>query len=145
MRSCLAQSALLSGDTNTSVWAVKQLDELKWNDARLYRLKAFQAAIAKQPVVAREMLEKYASLEKNTKESRYVGNRIDQLVSVKTTYSPDNEKDVHVALAKTDEPKPAEKNESKDEAKDIAPKANWFSCDLRYDLDASAHATRWRR
>lgn len=127
----LAQSALLSGDTNTSVWAVKQLDELKWNDARLYRLKAFQAAIAKQPVVAREMLEKYASLEKNTKESRYVGNRIDQLVSVKTTYSPDNEKDVHVALAKTDEPKPAEKNESKDEAKDIAPKANWFSCDLR--------------
>ena len=42
----LTQASMLSGDTKTAVWAVSKLDELEWKDPRLYRAKAFLAAVA---------------------------------------------------------------------------------------------------
>jgi hypothetical protein len=56
----LTQASMLSGDTKTAIWAVSKLDELEWKDARLYRTKAFLAAVAKQPALATEMIEKYS-------------------------------------------------------------------------------------
>ena len=66
----LTQASMLSGDTQTALWAVSRLDELDWKDPRLFRAKAFLAAIAQQPKVASEMIEQYSELEKNKKESR---------------------------------------------------------------------------
>ena len=40
----LAQAAMLSGDAKTAVYATTKLDELKWQDPRLFRLKALLAA-----------------------------------------------------------------------------------------------------
>ena len=146
----LAQASLLSGDSNTSVWAAAQLDDLHWPDARLYRIKAFHAALAKQPKVAADMLAQYAALEVNKQESRYVGNRVDQLLAMKTGYSKGKSNDV-ILLA--DASPEAAKGDSKDEADDkkaddkkaddkkaddkkadAAPseqRKNWFRCDAR--------------
>lgn len=139
----LARASLLAGDSPTSAWAVNRLDELKWSDARLYRLKAFQAAVAAKPETAQEMLSKYVSMEQSPQQRRYVDSRIQQLLAVKTSFGRQITSDVLLAQAKTDDAKSEGKSEgkagakaedSKEEAKEEAappPKKNWFSCDTR--------------
>ena len=136
----LAQAAMLSGDLQTAVFATTKLDELNWQDPRLFRVKALLAAMAKQPLQAAEMLERYSALEKNKKETRYIGTRVDQLLAMKTSFrsGEKNElktRDIVLAQAKTEE--------SADKAKDAATdkktaatepteeRKNWFRCDPR--------------
>ena len=136
----LAQAAMLSGDLQTAVFATTKLDELNWQDPRLFRVKALLAAMAKQPLQAAEMLERYSALEKNKKETRYIGTRVDQLLAMKTSYQSGEKNelkplDIVLAQAKTEE--------SADKAKDAATdkktaatepteeRKNWFRCDPR--------------
>jgi tetratricopeptide (TPR) repeat protein len=136
----LAQAAMLSGDTQTAVFATAKLDELNWQDPRLFRVKALLAAMAKQPQQAADMLERYSALEKNKKETRYVSTRVDQLLAMKTSYQSGDKNelkplDIVLAQAKTEE--------SADKAKDAATdkktaatepteeRKNWFRCDPR--------------
>jgi len=131
----LAQASLLSGDSDTSVWAAAQLDSLHWPDARLYRIKAFHAALAQQPKVAAEMLAEYAALESNKQESRYVGNRVDQLLAMKTSYSKSKSNDVILLAYASPEPAKGDSKDAADDKKaDAAPsdqRKNWFRCDSR--------------
>ena len=142
----MAQASLYSGDAATATWATAELDKLEWKDARLYRMKAFQAAVAKKPELVKTMLAQYTALEGNKDEARYVTGRLDQLLATKTSFRPGS--DVMLAQAKTDDAKPEAKEEAKEEAKDEKkadagdPNArkNWFRCDLRpgpiYEKDA---------
>ena len=131
----LAQASLLAGDSDTSVWAASQLDALHWPDARLYRIKAFHAALAKQPKVAADMLAQYAALEVNKQESRYVSNRVDQLLAMKTAYSIGKSNDVILLAQASPEAAKGDSKEAADDKKaDAAPQAqrqNWFRCDAR--------------
>ena len=142
----MAQASLYSGDAATATWATAELEKLEWKDARLYRMKAFQAAVAKKPELVKTMLTQYTALEGNKDEARYVTGRLDQLLATKTSFRPGS--DVMLAQAKTDDAKPEAKEEAKEEAKDEKkadagdPNArkNWFRCDLRpgpiYEKDA---------
>ena len=146
----MAQTSLYSGDAATATWATAELDKLEWKDARLFRMKAFQAAVAKKPELVKTMLAQYTALEGNKDEARYVTGRLDQLLATKTSFRPGS--DVMLAQAKTDEAKVEAKPEAKEEAKEEAkdekkadagdPNArkNWFRCDLRpgpiYEKDA---------
>jgi tetratricopeptide (TPR) repeat protein len=146
----MAQASLYSGDAATATWATAELEKLEWKDARLYRMKAFQAAVAKKPELVKTMLAQYTALEGNKDEARYVTGRLDQLLATKTSFRPGS--DVMLAQAKTDEAKGEAKPEAKEEAKEEAkdekkadagdPNArkNWFRCDLRpgpiYEKDA---------
>ena len=146
----MAQASLYSGDAATATWATAELDKLEWKDARLYRMKAFQAAVAKKPELVKTMLTQYTALEGNKDEARYVTGRLDQLLATKTSFRPGS--DVMLAQAKTDDAKPEAKEEAKADAKEEAkdekkadagdPNArkNWFRCDLRpgpiYEKDA---------
>ena len=142
----MAQASLYSGDAATATWATAELDKLEWKDARLYRMKAFQAAVAKKPELVKTMLAQYTAMEGNKDEARYVSSRLDQLLATKTSFRPGS--DVMLAQAKTDDAKPEAKEEAKEEAKDEKkadagdPNArkNWFRCDLRpgpiYEKDA---------
>ena len=142
----MAQASLYSGDAATATWATAELEKLEWKDARLYRMKAFQAAVAKKPELVKIMLAQYTALEGNKDETRYVTGRLDQLLATKTSFRPGS--DVMLAQAKTDDAKPEAKEEAKEEAKDEKkadagdPNArkNWFRCDLRpgpiYEKDA---------
>jgi tetratricopeptide (TPR) repeat protein len=137
----MAQASLYSGDAATATWATAELDKLEWKDARLYRMKAFQAAVAKKPELVKTMLAQYTALEGNKDEARYVTGRLDQLLATKTSFRPGS--DVMLAQAKTDDAKPEAKEEAKADAKEEAkddkkaeavdPNArkNWFRCDLR--------------
>jgi tetratricopeptide (TPR) repeat protein len=131
----LAQASLLSGDSDTSVWAAAQLDDLHWPDARLYRIKAFHAALAKQPKVAADMLAQYAALEVNKQESRYVGSRVDQLLAMKTAYTKGKSNDVILLADASPEPAKSDSKDAADDKKaDAAPseqRKNWFRCDSR--------------
>ena len=135
----LTQASILSGDTKTAIWAVSKLDELDWKDPRLYRAKAFLAAITQQPKLASEMVEQYSQLEKNKKESRYLNTRVDQLLATKTSLKAGGNieltprSDILLAQAKTDEVSEKGK-ESPAEKKAEAPseeRKNWFRCDPR--------------
>ena len=142
----MAQASLYSGDAATATWATAELEKLEWKDARLFRMKAFQAAVAKKPELVKTMLAQYTALEGNKDEARYVTGRLDQLLATKTSFRPGS--DVMLAQAKTDDAKPEAKEEAKEEAKDEKkadagdPNArkNWFRCDLRpgpiYEKDA---------
>ena len=146
----MAQASLYSGDAATATWATAELDKMEWKDARLYRMKAFQAAVAKKPELVKTMLAQYTALEGNKDEARYVTGRLDQLLATKTSFRPGS--DVMLAQAKTDDAKPEAKEEAKADAKEEAkdekkadagdPNArkNWFRCDLRpgpiYEKDA---------
>ena len=133
----MAQASLYSGDAATATWATAELEKLDWKDARLYRLKAFQAAVAKKPELVKTMLAQYTALEGNKDEARYVTSRLDQLLATKTSFRPGS--DVMLAQAKTDDAKPEAKEEAKEDAKDdkkaeaVDPnqRKNWFRCDLR--------------
>ena len=135
----LTQASMLSGDTKTAIWAVSKLDELEWKDARLYRAKAFLAAVAKQPALATEMIEKYSELEKNNKETRYLSSRVNQLLVMKTSMQTGDKldlkpRDIVLAQAKTEEAGEKGKevvNEKKAQAAPSEERKNWFRCDLR--------------
>ena len=137
----LAQASLLSGDMNTSLWATAQLDELKWNDARLFRMKAFHAAMANKPQIATDMLAQYAVMEGNKQEVRYVGSRLDQLLAVKTSFTADKNNGVvmlaqaNTESAKSESKEPAAKEAAAEEKKADPAAAeqrkNWFRCDVR--------------
>jgi tetratricopeptide (TPR) repeat protein len=143
----LAQSSMLSGDLRTAVFATNKLDELNWQDPRLFRVKALLAAIAKQPKRAAEMLDRYSALEKNKKETRYMSARVDQLLAIKTKYASDEEislktPDVIVAQAKSEESSEKSRHSEIDNKKtpeEDKPTAatpsrerkNWFRCDPR--------------
>jgi len=142
----MAQASLYSGDAATATWATAELDKLEWKDARLYRLKAFQAAVAKKPELVKAMLAQYTAMEGNKDEARYVSGRLDQLLATRTSFRFGT--DVMLAQAKTDEVKPEVKEDAKEEAKDEKKadagdpngRKNWFRCDLRpgpvYDKDS---------
>ncbi|MEY3653028.1 MAG: hypothetical protein RL739_1198 [Pseudomonadota bacterium] len=133
----MAQASLYSGDAATATWATAELDKLAWKDARLYRMKAFQAAVAKKPELVKTMLAQYTAMEGNKDEARYVSGRLDQLLATKTSFRPGS--DVMLAQAKTDDAKPEAKADAKEEAKDEKKadagdpnqRTNWFRCDLR--------------
>ena len=129
----MAQASLYSGDAATATWATAELEKLDWKDARLYRMKAFQAAVAKKPELVKTMLAQYTAMEGNKDEARYVTGRLDQLLATKTSFRPGS--DVMLAQAKTDDAKPEAKEEAKDEKKadagDPNQRKNWFRCDLR--------------
>jgi tetratricopeptide (TPR) repeat protein len=135
----LAQASMLSGDSQTAIFATSKLDELKWQDARLFRLKALLAAIAKQPKQASEMLDRYSELEKNSKETRYLRTRVDQLLAIKTnTFLSDKNNHslngVLLAEAKSDESTDKGKEavaEKKSPAELSEDRKNWFRCDPR--------------
>ena len=134
----LTQVSMLSGDTETAIWAVSKLDAIEWKDPRLYRAKAFLAAVAKQPTLASEMVEQYSQSEKNKKESRYLSTRVDQLLAMKTSLqtgdkNPMRPRDIILAQAKTEEASDKGK-EAPAEKKAEAPsqeRKNWFRCDTR--------------
>jgi hypothetical protein len=148
----MAQASLYSGDAATATWATAELEKLEWKDARLYRMKAFQTAVAKKPELVKTMLAQYTAMEGNKDEARYVTGRLDQLLATKTSFRPGS--DVMLAQAKTDDAKPEAKEEAKADAKEEAkddkkaeavdPNArkNWFRCDLRpgpvFEKDAVA-------
>ena len=134
----LTQVSMLSGDTETAIWAVSKLDAIEWKDPRLYRAKAFLAAVAKQPALASEMIEQYSQSEKNKKESRYLSTRVDQLLAMKTSLQTGDKnemrpRDIILAQAKTEESSDKGK-ETPAEKKAEAPsqeRKNWFRCDTR--------------
>ena len=134
----LTQVSMLSGDTETAIWAVSKLDAIEWKDPRLYRAKAFLAAVAKQPALASEMIEQYSQSEKNKKESRYLSTRVDQLLAMKTSLQAGDKnemrpRDIILAQAKTEESSDKGK-ETPAEKKAEAPsqeRKNWFRCDTR--------------
>lgn len=126
----LARASLLAGDSASSAWAVKKLDDAGWNDARLWRLKAFQAAVVARPEQAQEMLAKYLAQEGNSVQKRYVDARVNQILAVKTSMGRQLVGDVLLAQAKAEDAKAEEKAEAKKE--EVAePRKNWFSCDTR--------------
>jgi tetratricopeptide (TPR) repeat protein len=135
----LTQASMLSGDTKTAIWAVSKLDELEWKDPRLYRAKAFLAAVAKQPALATEMIEQYSELEKNNKETRYLSSRVNQLLAMKTSMQTGDKldikpRDIVLAQAKTEEAGEKGKeavNEKKAQAAPSEERKNWFRCDTR--------------
>ena len=136
----LAQAAMLSGDLQTAVFATTKLDELNWQDPRLFRVKALLAAMAKQPLQAAEMLERYSALEKNKKETRYIGTRVDQLLAMKTSFrsGEKNElktRDIVLAQAKTEESADKGKDAATDKktaaTEPTEERKNWFRCDPR--------------
>lgn len=130
----LAQAALLSGDISTSLWATAQLDGLNWKDARLFRMKAFHAAMANKPQIAAQMLSQYAVMEANKQEVRYVGSRVDQLLAVNTTFSPEKNTDAVVqaqAIANGAKRESPEAEEKKTESVASEQRKNWFRCDIR--------------
>jgi len=136
----LAQAAMLSGDTQTAVFATAKLDELNWQDPRLFRVKALLAAMAKQPQQAADMLERYSALEKNKKETRYVSTRVDQLLAMKTSYQSGDKnelkpRDIVLAQAKTEESADKGKDAAADKKTAVAEtseeRKNWFRCDPR--------------
>ena len=127
---------MLSGDTKTAIWAVSRLDELDWRDARLYRAKAFLAALAKQPNQAAEMIEQYSQVEKNKKESRYLSTRVDQLLAVKTSFQTGDQVDLKprgilLAQANTEAASDKVKEAEKKAEAPSGERKNWFRCDTR--------------
>lgn len=140
----MARAALMAGDSAASAWAVKKLDETQWKDPRLYRLKAFQAAVIDKPAQAKEMLAKYVAEESSAPQRRYVDARINQLLAVKTGFGAEMVAvaDTEPAQVKAAEAAPAaaaapaaeaakKEGEPAAEAAATAPKKNWFSCDTR--------------
>jgi len=135
----LTQASMLSGDTKTAVWAVSKLDELEWKDPRLYRAKAFLAAVAKQPTLATEMIAQYSELEKNNKETRYLNTRVNQLLAMKTSMQSGESsnlkpRDILLAQAKTEEASEKGKEATSEKKAQAAPseeRKNWFRCDTR--------------
>jgi len=136
----LAQAAMLSGDTQTAVFAIAKLDELNWQDPRLFRVKALLAAMAKQPQQAADMLERYSALEKNKKETRYISSRVDQLLATKTNYQNEDKnelkpRDILLAQAKAEESaykgKDAAAGKKTAAAEPSEELKNWFRCDPR--------------
>lgn len=128
----LARASLLAGDSASSAWAVKKLEDAGWNDSRLWRLKAFQAAVVARPEQAKEMLGKYMAQEENAVQKRYVDARVNQILAVKTSMGRQLVGDVLLAQAKAEDAKAEEKGKAEEKKEEVAePRKNWFSCDVR--------------
>jgi tetratricopeptide (TPR) repeat protein len=132
----LTHASMLSGDIKTAIWAVSRLDELDWRDARLYRAKAFLAALAKQPNQAAEMIEHYSQVEKNKKESRYLSSRVDQLLAVKASFQTGDQVDLKprgILLAQANTETASDKVKEAEKQAETIPgeRKNWFRCDTR--------------
>lgn len=128
----MAKASLMAGDTPSSAWAVKRLEDLKWRDARLVRLKAFQAATARHPDTARKMLTDYLEVEKNPDEQRYVKARLSQLIAINARESQLGAPTLVAAASQSD----ADADESSDTgstsegaALSFEGKPAWFTCD----------------
>ncbi|HEY8023318.1 MAG TPA: hypothetical protein VIF60_02040 [Burkholderiaceae bacterium] len=81
----LAQAAALDGDEATSYWATGELDRIKWNNPDLYRLKAMQAALARQPERAHAYAADYTKATEDREDAKYVRGRVNQLLAIKTS------------------------------------------------------------
>jgi tetratricopeptide (TPR) repeat protein len=138
----LAQSSILAGDMKSGYWATVQLDAIDWKSPEFLRLKAIQAALAQSPQKAREFAKQYALVVKDKaseKDADYLNSRVDNLLSMKTSFSLPNNNGVLVAQADTgSKSKEAAKEtpaketaapESKDAAHQL-----WWRCDLNPTL-----------
>ena len=130
----LARAALMAGDSATSAWAVSKLDDVRWKDPRLLRLKAFQAAVISKPEQAQAMLAQYIAQESNGGQRRYVETRIGQLLAIKTAAAAEATPPAATPEAAAPAAAPAAAaTEAAAPAAEAAaaPKKNWFSCDTR--------------
>jgi Tfp pilus assembly protein PilF len=130
----MAKASLLLGDSPSSAWAVKKLNDMNWQDARLLRLKIFQAAVAAKSSDATDMLAKYLETEKLPQEQRYVKARLSQLLAVKASMAADASASSRPVLVAAETPASEQKG-SEESAPDqeektaLATKPNWFTCD----------------
>ena len=145
----MAKASLMVGDTPSSAWAVKKLEDLNWGDPRLVRMKAFQAATARNSESARKMLAKYLEIEKNPDEQRYVKARMSQLMAISARESqlgtPILVADASQSDAAADESNDTSSG-SEDAALSFEGKPAWFTCDenprlTKGDSDALVAAT----
>lgn len=133
----LIHSSMLAGDLETAAWAVDQLETAKNQDPRFFRAKAFLAALAKQPQAATDMLANFAKLDNNSKETRYVASRLDQLLAIQTHYASTAKPpfDASSVKPKTESVKIAnnvkENSDDKSSALPADARKNWFRCDPR--------------
>lgn len=81
----LAQAAAFDGDLTTSYWAASELEQAKWGNPLLYRLKAIHAALAQQPERARALVADYAKSTSDRADAKYLQSRVDQLLAIKTS------------------------------------------------------------
>lgn len=128
----LAQSSILSGDMKSGYWATVQLDGMDWKSPEFLRLKAIQAALAQSPQKAKEFAKQYALASKDlasVKDSDYLNSRVDNLLSMKTSFSLPNNNGVLLAQADTgSKSKEAAKEAAAPESKDAAHQL-WWRCD----------------
>jgi Tfp pilus assembly protein PilF len=80
----LAQAAFLEGDLPTSYWAVNELERLKWTSPALYRLKAMQAAVTRQPDRAHAFAAEYAKSTDDAADAGYLTGRVNRLLTIRT-------------------------------------------------------------
>jgi len=128
----LAQSSILAGDMKTGYWATVQLDTMDWKSPEFLRLKAIQAALAQSPEKAKEYAKQYAMVasEKGlSTDANYVNSRVDNLLTMKTSFTPSNLNGMQFAQADTsNKNKEAAKEAPKEEAKN-AEHQLWWRCD----------------
>jgi Tfp pilus assembly protein PilF len=128
----LAQSSILAGDMKTGYWATVQLDAMDFKSPEFLRLKAIQAALAQSPEKAKEYAKQYAMVanEKGlSTDANYVNSRVDNLLSMKTSFTPSNLNGMQFAQADTsNKNKEAAKEAPKEEAKN-AEHQLWWRCD----------------
>ncbi len=117
----LAQSSILSGDVKSGYWATVQLDKLNFNSPEFVRLKAIQAALAQSPEKAKDYARQYALVAKargSSNDADYVNTRVDNLLSMKTSFGSSGINGMQLAQADTsnkskEAPKEAPKEETK--------------------------------
>jgi len=128
----LAQSSILAGDMKSGYWATVQLDAMDWKSPEFLRLKAIQAALAQSPQKAKEYAKEYALAVKDqasVKDADYLNTRVDNLLSMKTSFSLPNNNGVLLAQADTgSKSKEASKETAAPESKDPAHQL-WWRCD----------------
>ena len=128
----LAQSSILAGDMKSGYWATVQLDAMNWKSPEFLRLKAIQAALAQSPQKAKEYAKQYALVVKDqgsVKDADYLNSRVDNLLSMKTSFSLPNNNGVLLAQADTgSKSKEAAKETAAPESKDSAHQL-WWRCD----------------
>jgi tetratricopeptide (TPR) repeat protein len=83
----LAHAAAFDGDLKTSYWAATKLDELKWDNPLLFRVKAIHAALAHLPDRAREYATAYGNATDDSADAKYVMDRVNRLSFMKTSLS----------------------------------------------------------
>ncbi len=129
----LAQSSILAGDMKSGYWATVQLDAMEWKTPEFIRLKAIQAALAQSPQKAKEYAKQYALAVKgqaSVKDADYLNSRVDNLLSMKTSFSLPSNNAVLIAQADTtSKSKEASKEAAAPESKDSGAHQLWWRCD----------------